>query len=61
MGTTVFRIRIDLIFRRCCNLVTPSRFRWAKRAGLGPALYASPGAVRRVSFSVCPLRHIALP
>jgi hypothetical protein len=25
MGTTVFRIRIELIFRRCWNLVTPSR------------------------------------
>src|ERR1700677_2567876 len=25
MGTTVFRIRIELIFRRCGNLVTPSR------------------------------------
>src|ERR1700688_2819325 len=25
MGTTVFRIRIELIFHRCCNLVTPSR------------------------------------
>jgi hypothetical protein len=25
VGTTVFRIRIDLIFRRCWNLVTPSR------------------------------------
>jgi hypothetical protein len=36
-------------------------FRWAKHAGFGPALYASPGAVRRVSFSVCPLRYIALP
>ena len=26
-GTTVFRIRIELIFRRCWNLVTPSRGR----------------------------------
>ena len=25
MGTTVFRIRIELIFRRCWNLITPSR------------------------------------
>jgi hypothetical protein len=25
VGTTVFRIRIELIFRRCWNLVTPSR------------------------------------
>ena len=25
MGTTVFRIRIALIFRRCGNLITPSR------------------------------------
>jgi hypothetical protein len=25
MGTTVFRIRIELIFRRRCNLITPSR------------------------------------
>ena len=25
MGTTVFRIRMELIFHRCCNLVTPSR------------------------------------
>ena len=24
MGTTVFRIRIELIFRRCGNLITPS-------------------------------------
>jgi hypothetical protein len=31
MGTTVFRIRIELIFRRCWNLVTPSRS-WASRA-----------------------------
>jgi hypothetical protein len=22
MGTTVFRIRLELIFRRCCNLIT---------------------------------------
>jgi hypothetical protein len=25
MGTTVFRIRIELIFRWCWNLITPSR------------------------------------
>jgi hypothetical protein len=25
MGTTVFRIRIELIFRRCCNMITSSR------------------------------------
>ena len=25
MGATVFRIRTKLIFRRCCNLITPSR------------------------------------
>jgi hypothetical protein len=25
VGTTVFRIRIELIFRRCWNLITPSR------------------------------------
>jgi hypothetical protein len=25
MGASVFRIRIELIFRRCWNLVTPSR------------------------------------
>ena len=24
MGTTVFRIRVELIFRRCWNLITPS-------------------------------------
>ena len=25
MGTTVFRIRIEVIFRLCWNLITPSR------------------------------------
>jgi hypothetical protein len=25
MGTSVFRIRIELIFRRCWNLITPLR------------------------------------
>ena len=32
MGTTVSRIRIELIFRRCCNLITPSRSQGALRA-----------------------------
>jgi hypothetical protein len=27
MGTTVFRIRIELIFRRCWNLITPFGYR----------------------------------
>jgi hypothetical protein len=34
-------------------------FRCSKRAGFGPALYASPGAVRRVSFSVSIAAHSA--
>jgi hypothetical protein len=36
MGTTVFRIRIEPIFRRCGNLITPSRSCWgALRPMLG--------------------------
>jgi hypothetical protein len=31
MGTTVFRIRIELIFHRCCNPVTIAVVQWALR------------------------------
>jgi hypothetical protein len=31
MGTTVFRIRIERIFHRCCNLVTIAVVQWALR------------------------------
>jgi hypothetical protein len=36
MGITVFRIRIELIFRRCGNLITPSRSGRALRPNVGP-------------------------
>src|SRR5882757_2341161 len=39
MGTTVFRIRMELIFRRCWNLVTPSRSCRGSAPNVGRAMY----------------------
>ena len=39
VGTTVFRIRIELIFRRCWNLVTPSRSFSGFPPNIGRAAY----------------------
>ena len=35
MGTTVFRIRIEPIFRPCGNLITPSRSCWGSPPDVG--------------------------
>ena len=39
MGTTVFRIRMEVIFRRCWNLVTPSRSCRGSAPNVGRATY----------------------
>jgi len=42
MGTTVFRIGIELIFRRCWNLITPSRSRRGSPPNVGCAACLRP-------------------
>ena len=55
MGTTVFRIRIELIFRRCWNLITPSRSCRGSPPNVGRAAYlghALVGGSRRQPASI---------
>jgi hypothetical protein len=52
MGTTVFRIRIELIFRRCCNLITPSRSEPRRNLDLaGSARRFTPGGLHFIFFN----------
>ena len=43
MGTSVFRIRIELIFRRCWNLITPCGY----PQGLPPLMSGGPRILGR--------------
>ena len=45
MGTTVFRIRIELILRRCWNLITPLRPCRGSPPNVGRAVYLGHGLV----------------
>ena len=47
MGTSVFRIRIELIFRRCWNLITPWRSAAARSCHIKPPARAPPQVLIR--------------
>jgi hypothetical protein len=62
VGASVFRIRIEMILRRCWNLVTPSR---SATSG-DPPCFMPGGPVsephwREFPCALCELRHLVLP
>jgi hypothetical protein len=56
MGATVSRIRIELIFRRCWNLITPSRPCRGSLPNVGRAAYLQATGRRRDRFSTADAR-----